>query len=493
MKSEDFRELQRLLSPDRVLTAEADKVLYHSDETNLVYVPDAVVFPETAEEVAAVLRLANVSGFPVVPRGAGSGLTGGALPVHGGVLLVMTRMDQILEIDEANLDAIVQPGVILEDFQKAVEEKGLFYPPDPNSLDTATLGGNVAENAGGPRTIKYGVTRDYVLGLEVVLPTGEIIRTGSKCRKDVAGYDLTRLIIGSEGTLGVVTEITVRLIAKPEAVRTLVALFPDFEDAAKAVAAIMGRRVAPCVLEFVDAIAVKLVRDFLKMSVSTAVDCLLLDAGPQAAFLLAEVDGPENSVDEHLAMVESVCREFRVGDVQVLRTEKERERIWTVRRNIKNAIKAVCKYEVSEDIVVPISRVPTMVRKLQDIAAELGVEINNYGHFGDGNIHVNILSYEGTPELMERVQATVPRVFAETAALGGSISGEHGVGVTKAPYLEAHVGAETLAVYRKIKRALDPKNILNPGKMALDEEPSEIPHGNHRRDQAGPRHAGSRD
>ncbi|MFH0939304.1 MAG: FAD-linked oxidase C-terminal domain-containing protein [Planctomycetota bacterium] len=470
-------ELRAVLPPDAVMTAEEDLQAYHSDETRIPFPPECVVFPETTGQVSEIMKFATRYRIPVTPRGGGSGLTGGALPVQGGILLVTTRMNRILEIDKANMTATAQPGIILKEFQTVILKEGLFYPPDPNSFESCCLGGTIAENAGGPKTVKYGVTSNYVMGLEVVLPDGEIIRTGGKNRKCVAGYDLTKLFIGSEGTFGVVTEITVRLIGNPEAVRTMVALFPDFRDAARAVAAIMAAKIIPSTLEFLDILAIRLVRKFLNMSVSCAVDYLLLEAGENSAFLLIEVDGLEAELEANLREIGRICMENQAGETRILTTQSERDRIWLVRRSIKTSITAVCKYEVSEDIVVPIAMIPNMTECLQVIAKEFDVDILNYGHFGDGNMHVNILSYEGTPEHMKKMDKIVARVFDETLKRGGTISGEHGIGVTKADFLENEVGTRVMQLYAGLKNVFDPLGILNPGKMSLDRFQGKIRHG----------------
>ncbi len=460
-------ELEKHLPKNAILTSEEDTCQYSSDETGLHYPPDCVIFPETTEQVSAVMRFASTYKIPVTPRGGGSGLTGGALPVQGGILLITTRMNNIIEIDTENMTSTAQPGIILKDFQDRILESGLFYPPDPNSFESAALGGTVAENAGGPKTVKYGVTTDYIMGLTVVLPDGEVIRTGGKNRKCVAGYDLTHLFTGSEGTLGIITEITVKLIAKPETVRTMIALFPDFRDGARAVSAIISAHLVPSTLEFLDRLAINLVRKFLNMSVSSAADNLLLDAGENSAFLLIEVDGREHELQDKLNGISEICMQNDAGATKILDKEVERERVWLVRRSIKNAVKSVCKFEVSEDIVVPIALIPEMTECLQEIAAEFGVDIMNYGHFGDGNIHVNIMSYEGGDAHMKKVKKAVSKVFDETIKRGGTITGEHGVGITKADFLEQEVGKRQLRLFAEIKKTFDPDNILNPGKMNL--------------------------
>lgn len=461
LENKALEKLKKIAGEDRLLTSKSDLLLFGSDETRIVYPPDCVVFPRTPEEIASILKLANKDKIPVVPRGGGSGLSGGALPVKGGILLVLTGMNRILEIDKENMTVTVEPGVILLDLKKAVEKSGLFYPPDPNSLDTSTLGGNIAENAGGPQTVKYGVTRDYVLGLEVVLPTGEVINTGVKTRKGVAGYDLTRLIIGSEGTLGIVTRATLRLIPKPQATKTMITLFEHFGQALSAISKIMASSIIPSVLEFLDAKAVKLVRNYLKKGLSFECDYLLVEAGEDATFLLIEVDGPKEVVEKQAGEMAAILRENN-GEVKVAGTEAQREKMWHIRRSVKNSILSLYKDDISEDIVVPISKIGEAISRFRDVEAELNVKILNYGHFGDGNIHTHIFSPDPT-----KVHKAIERIFETSLSLGGSITGEHGVGLTKASYLPWEIGEEQMKLLGRIKKAFDPNNILNPGKMGL--------------------------
>ncbi|MBU0568036.1 FAD-binding protein [bacterium] len=460
-KSNALEKLRKIVEEDRLLTSKDDLLLFGSDETRIVHLPDCVVFPETTGEVSSILKLANLEKIPVVPRGGGSGLSGGALPVKGGILLVLTRMDRILEVDKENMTATVEPGVILLDLKKAVEKLGLFYPPDPNSLDISTLGGNIAENAGGPQTVKYGVTRDFCLGLEVVLPTGEVINTGVKTRKGVAGYDLTRLIIGSEGTLGVVTKATLRLIPKPQATKTMIALFAHFNQASCAISKIMSSKAAPSVLEFLDSKAVKLVREYLARGLSFECNYLLIEAGEDAAFLLIEVDGEKEDVEKRVEEIIEILNENK-AEFKVAETETQREKIWIVRRSVKNSILSIYKDDVSEDIVVPVSKIPEAIRRFREVEAELSVKILNYGHFGDGNIHTHVLASDPA-----KVHKAIEKIFEISLSLGGSITGEHGVGITKACYLPWEIGEEQMKLLRRIKKAFDPNNILNPGKMGL--------------------------
>ena len=452
-----LKELADIVGPAHLFTGPEELVVYSYDATRTASLPAAVARPATAREVSQILLLANRRRFPVVPRGAGTGMSGGSVPVRGGLVLSFERMNRILEIDERNRMAIVEPGVITGDLQREVEARGLFYPPDPASQQFCTLGGNIAECAGGLRAVKYGVTRDYVLGLEVVLPTGEIIETGSRTLKSVAGYDLTRLIVGSEGTLGVVTKIIVRLLPRPESVETLSAFFPDIRSAGRAVAGISAGPIRPRALELIDSGALRAVETYLKEDVSHG-------AG---AMVLAEVDGsPQAAASE----AETLERDFReAGAVTVTRAtdKREQDRIWKLRRAISPALYTIKPRKINEDIVVPPARVPDILADVQDIAKRHGLLIVCFGHAGDGNIHVNIMLEEG-----ERPQAelAVKEIFAAVLRMQGSISGEHGIGITKAPFLPMEAGEQALEAMRRIKRALDPNNILNPGKIFVDKQ-----------------------
>jgi glycolate oxidase len=452
-----LNELAAIVGPAHLFTGPEELVVYSYDATRTASLPAAVVRPATAREVSQILLLANRRRFPVVPRGAGTGMSGGSVPVRGGLVLSFERMNRILEIDERNHMAIVEPGVITGDLQREVEARGLFYPPDPASQQFCTLGGNIAECAGGLRAVKYGVTRDYVLGLEVVLPTGEIIETGSRTLKSVAGYDLTRLIVGSEGTLGVVTKIIVRLLPRPESVETLSAFFPDIRSAGRAVAGISAGPIRPRALELIDSGALRAVETYLKEDVSHG-------AG---AMVLAEVDGsPQAAASE----AETLERDFReAGAVTVTRAtdKREQDRIWKLRRAISPALYTIKPRKINEDIVVPPARVPDILAEVQDMAKRYGLLIVCFGHAGDGNIHVNIMLEEG-----ERPQAelAVKEIFAAVLRMQGSISGEHGIGITKAPFLPMEAGEQALEAMRRIKRALDPNNILNPGKIFVDKQ-----------------------
>ncbi len=456
-KASVVKELKAIVGPANLLTSPEELTVYSYDATQRESLPWAVARPVTAAEVSRILMLANHERFPVVPRGAGTGMSGGSVPIEGGLVLSLERMNRILEISEEDFIAVAEPGVVTGELQKVVEERGLFYPPDPASHRFCTLGGNVAECAGGLRAVKYGVTKDYVLGLEVVLPTGEIIRTGARTVKSVAGYDLTKLIVGSEGTLGVVTKIIVRLLPLPESVRTLSACFGGVEDAARAATNILAGRIIPRALELIDQAALRAVESYLGEDFS----------GGAAAMLLAEVDGTAASAGIEIDRVAEIMLQSGASRVQETASEAERERLWKVRRSISPALFTIKPKKVNEDIVVPRSRIADILREIGEIGRRYELMIVNFGHAGDGNIHTNILGDEAD---MARAGDAVKDIFAATLRLGGSITGEHGIGLAKAAYLPMELGPDALAVMRRIKQALDPNNILNPGKIFLNAE-----------------------
>lgn len=450
-----LRKLSGLVGPEHMITAGGALAEYSTDGTKLVYPPDAVVFPGNTSEVAGVLRIAAEEGVPVVPRGAGTGMSGGALPVRGGLILAMNRLDRILGIDRENLVAKVEPGVITARLQDAVEEIGLFYPPDPASREISTIGGNVAECAGGMRAVKYGVTKDYVLGLTVVLPTGEILHTGVQTMKGVAGYDLTRLITGSEGTLAVITAIVLKLIPKPESRETMLAFFADVPAAVTTVSRIISERITPSALELMDRLCIDVVRDEIEYRIPPA-------AG---ALLLIEVDGAEESVRREAAMVRNVCD--REGAIAWEKTSPGEavERLWEARRKLSPSLYKLGPHKISEDVVVPRNRMADLMAYLEVLSREYGLHTPAFGHAGDGNIHVNVLLDKSDEDQLLRAQRIVQEVFRKVIALGGTITGEHGVGITKAPYLEMEIPREGIRLMERIKLAFDPRGILNPGKI----------------------------
>lgn len=450
------KELSRIAGGGNVSFSREDLICYSYDATGVFCLPDAVVFPGGAEEISLILKMANSEGFAVVPRGAGSGFSGGSLPVEGGVVISTERMRSIIEVDTRNLTAVVEPGVVTGEFQKEVESRGLFYPPDPTSLKFCTIGGNIAECAGGPRGLKYGVTRDYVLGLEVVLPTGEIITTGVKTMKGVVGYDLTRLMVGSEGTLGVVTKAFLKLIPLPPAVKTMLAVFPRLEGAAAGVGEIINAGVLPCTLEIMDSVCIKCVEEYAKTGLPEA-----------EAVLLVEVDGDPLTVEKDSETVKRVCLEAGAESVKVASGKKEVKALWTARRSISPALTRFRPCKLNEDVVVPRSELPRLIRGIHEIGARRGVTIANFGHAGDGNIHVNVMVDDKDPDEKKRGEAAVRDIFELTLKLNGTLSGEHGVGITKAPYLAMELSPEVMDLTRRIKGVLDPRGILNPGKMGL--------------------------
>jgi len=453
-----IQTLQDIVGAEHVTTERADRICYSYDATQQKFLPDVVVYPADAEQISLVLKMANAEGIPVFPRGAGSGFTGGSLPTKGGIVLVTTRLDRILKIDEENLVAEVEPGVVTEQFQLAVEKVGLFYPPDPASLKFSTLGGNVAECAGGPRCVKYGVTKDYILGLEVVTPQGDIIRTGGQTMKGVVGYDLTKLMVGSEGTLGVITRIIIKLLPLPEAKKTMLVLFDSIDGAARAVSAIIGGKIIPTTLEFMDATTIECVRK------ATAIEI-----PPEArAVLIIEVDGDRDLIERQARRIAQIVAPLGVLETRIAANAAESDAIWKVRRSVSPSLRNVNPDKFNEDICVPRSQVPDMIRAVEAIAQRHAVPIVNFGHAGDGNIHVNIMIDRKVEGELEKAEKAIEEIFAAALKRGGTMSGEHGIGITKAPYIPMELDPAAVAYMKTIKQALDPNNILNPGKIFLE-------------------------
>lgn len=450
-----LENLQAIAGTENVVTEKQDLLCYSYDATQMEFLPDAVVYPANADEVSRILKLANEERVPVFPRGAGSGFSGGSLAKGGGIVLVTTRMDRIIRIDTDNLVAEVEPGVVTEDFQTAVEKLGLFYPPDPASLKFSTLGGNVAECAGGPRAVKYGVTKDYVMGLEVVLPTGEIIRTGGETAKGVVGYDLTKLICGSEGTLGVVTRIILRLIPLPEAKKTMLAIFDSIDGAATAVSTIIREKIIPATLEFMDHATIKCVDSRFNLGLPAE----------GRAVLIIEVDGDRELIEKQAKHIHELITPLGLVHFRVAGDATESEQLWKVRRLVSPSLRDVNPTKYNEDIVVPRSRVPDIIRRIEDIRLKYDIPIVNFGHAGDGNIHVNVMIDREIPGMDEKAQQAIREIFGATLDLGGTMSGEHGIGLTKAPFLDMELSPAQLAAMRAVKNALDPNNIMNPGKI----------------------------
>ena len=452
-----LKKLQKILGKDGIKTNKEELVCYSYDATGKSYLPTAVAFPTSEDQIAEILKLANQEFFHVTPRGSGSGMTGGSVPVQGGVVMVLNRLNQIKKIDTDNFYAVVEPGVITGDLHSAVEAKGLFYPPDPASSSFCTIGGNIGECAGGPRAVKYGVTRDYVLGLRAVLASGEIIKTGVATAKGVAGYDLARLLTGSEGTLAIISEVTLKLIAMPEKVKTMALLFNKIEDAANTVSAIIREAVLPRCIEFMDRAAINCVKNDFGFDVADNVEALLL----------IEIDGESKIVENNFDKLKTFCKNRNVFNIVCADNQKEAADLWKARKALSPALFKIAPNKINEDIVVPVDKIPNLVKKIELMKKETKLFIVSFGHAGDGNIHCNIMYDKQNPDELQKAQKAVDDLFAYTLKLGGTITGEHGVGITKMKYLPDEIGQVEIQIMKKIKDVFDPKGILNPGKIFM--------------------------
>ncbi|MCO7175881.1 FAD-linked oxidase C-terminal domain-containing protein [Sporolactobacillus kofuensis] len=449
-------KLVAIMGQENVDDTMSGRLAYSYDATpNFQALPDFVVSPRTAEEVAAVLKLCSDTSTPLYTRGSGTNLCADTCPIKGGVVLLMKHLDKILELDKENLTITVQPGTITKTITDRVEQEGLFYPPDPSSMKISTIGGNLGENSGGLRGLKYGVTKDYVMALQIALPNGELIRTGGKLTKDVAGYDLTHLFVGSEGTLGVITEATLKLIPKPESQKTILALYQDIEAAGRSVSSIIAHKMIPVTLEFLDQDTLKAVEDFAHIGLPTDVK----------AILLIVQDGPKEIVDRDIHRMAELCREEHAVDVRLAASDAEAEELATARRSALSALARLKPTTILEDATVPRSEIATMVRAIAEVAKKYKVRISTFGHAGDGNLHPTCLTDARDKEEMERVEAAFAEIFEKAIELGGTLTGEHGVGVTKAPYLEWKLGHAGIEVMKGIKQSIDPNGIMNPGKV----------------------------
>ena len=459
METKHIAALRAIVGEENCFDDTAHKIAYCYDATRCRYEPDAVVFARNEDDVSQILRYCNEHRIIVTPRGAGSGFTGGALPVRGGIILALEKhMNQILEIDMENMVARVQPGVINKHFQQVVEEKGLFYPPDPASEDFSTLGGNVSENAGGMRAAKYGITKDYVMALRAVLPNGEIIRAGKKTIKDVAGYNVAGILIASEGTLAVITEITLKLLSKPKLRQSALGVFPTIDAAMHAVYKTMAAGVTPVAMEFLDNLTIRAVEERVHKGLPT-------DAG---AILITDVDG---NLDAEIAhdmqkikekFEENGCTEFRSAS-----TADEIAALWFARRNASQSITIYGSKKLNEDITVPRSKLPELLRRIDDVARKYDVKIPCFGHTGDGNVHTNVMVDASSESELKKGHDAITEIFKIAVELGGTLSGEHGIGLAKAPFMSLAFSEAEMNLFRAIKRAFDPNNILNVGKMGL--------------------------
>lgn len=441
------------ICPERCFTDPESLVLYGYDATRITHQPDAVLFPLSAREISEVLKIANANTIPVVPRGAGSGLTGGSVPVHGGIVLSLEKMNRIISIEKADLTAEVEPGVVTGDLKKKAEEQGLFYPPDPASSEFSSIGGNLSENAGGLHAVKYGSTSGYVLGIEVVLASGDILWLGRRTHKGVVGYDLKDLFIGSEGTLGVITRAVLRIIPKPASTSTLFATYPDVRTSAATVSRIFDTGILPSALEFMDRASMDAVSAYLGSDVFD---------NKAGSALLIEVDGEPAETKNAVDKISPVCNEHAL--TMETAHGADAESLWKARRAISPALAKIRPFKFNEDFVVPLSKLPDLVTGVEHIAGSLEVRYANFGHAGDGNIHVNFLYDAGDAGEHERASKAVDQAFDLVIKLGGSISGEHGVGITKLGYIDKELSPVSHGLMKAIKKILDPNNIMNPGK-----------------------------
>ncbi len=451
-----LKELQNIVGKKYVLTTPEDLVAYSYDGTFAEQRPEVVVCPDSTEQVGAVMEVAWREEIGVVPRGMASGLAAASVPMDGGMVLDTCRLNQIFEIDEVNFTATAGAGVVTQDLADAVAKVGLFYPPDPSSIKQSTLGGNAACNAGGPRCLKYGVTSDYVMGLTVVLADGRVLKTGGKAIKNVTGYNLTQLFVGSEGTLGIITELILKLVPLPKVARTAKAIFPRLADASVAVNNVLSAGIVPATIELMDETAIATIEEALHLGLPLDVE----------AMLIIECDGmDEAQVLADVEAIAQICRATGARDVEVARTEKERAALWSARRSISPSLARRAPNKLGEDISVPRSAIPAAVAAIKEISQQRGIPIAIFGHAGDGNLHPNILFDKRDPAQVEKMKLAAGDIFATSVRLGGTLSGEHGVGTLKLPFLEQDLGPLFIEVMDNIKKALDPKCILNPGKV----------------------------
>ena len=455
-----LEKIKQIVGEQYVKSSVAQLLAYSYDATaNFQRLPELVISPANAEEISKVLKVCNEYNIPIVPRGSGTNLAAGTVPFDGGIVLLFNRMDKILDFDKENLTITVQPGLISAKLCEFVEQHGLFYPPDPSSMKISTIGGNVSENSGGLRGLKYGVTKDYVKGLQVVLPNGDLLQTGGKIAKDVAGYDLTSLFVGAEGTLGIVTEITLKLIPLPQHKMTSIAYFNSLENAAHTVSTIIANKIIPVTLEFLDKKTITAIEQYMHIGLSTEVE----------AMLLLEQDGDSHQVQQDVNEMVRIAKENGAIFTQIAQDEQEAEQIKTARRVALSALSKLKPTVILEDATVPRSELATMVQQINRISEKYNVNIAAFGHAGDGNLHPTCLTDIRDEDEMRRVETAFEEIFEAALALGGTITGEHGVGEMKAPYLEWKIGPVGITVMKNLKQAFDPNNIMNPGKVFAKE------------------------
>ncbi len=459
LEKKHIAHLTNLLTPQNIYSDKAHLLAYSYDATREHFEPDAVVFPRDENDVSEILKYCNEHKIIIVPRGAGSGFTGGALPSSGGIVLAFEKhMNKLLEIDMQNMVAVVQPGLINMDLQRAVEAVGLFYPPDPASQEYSTIGGNVSENAGGMRAAKYGITKDYVMAMRAVLPNGDVIKAGKKTIKDVAGYNISGILIASEGTLAVTTEVTLKLIPKPKLTKTAMGIFESVSQAMEAVYKTMASGVTPVAMEFLDNLTIRAVEQTFNKG-------LPVDAG---AILVTDVDGNlEDDLNFQMAQIEKVFRENGCSTFQIAKDKDEAADLWFARRNASPALSIYGSKKLNEDVTVPRAALPELLEKFNAIADKYNINIPCFGHTGDGNVHTNVMVDGSDPEQVKIAYQAIEEVFQATVDLGGTLSGEHGIGLAKAPYMHMAFSDEEMLLFKSIKKAFDPNNILNPAKMGL--------------------------
>lgn len=449
-------QLADIVGANQVLTSLEDLTVYGFDGTaSIKEMPGAVVFPQTTEHVAACVKLARANGIHITTRGSGTGLSGGSIPSKDCLVICLVQMDKILHVDADNLTLRAQTGAITLKIDEAAAAHGLFYPPDPGSMKISTIGGNVAENSGGLRGLKYGVTRDYVMGMQVVLPDGRIVHLGNGCVKDVAGYSMKDLFIGSEGTLGIITEVLLKLLPRPAARRTMLAVYERMEDAANTVSAIIAAKIIPCTLEFLDQMTIRCVEDYAKIGLPT--DC--------AALLLMETDGHPTAVEDEAAMMADIARKHHAREVKTAANETEALTLASARRSAFSALARMKPTTILEDVTVPRSGLAEMVSFIAETAVKFNLQVGTFGHMGDGNLHPTFLTDERDEEEIHRVHQALDAIVDKTLSMGGTITGEHGVGLAKKPWLKKQLGDSSYELMREIKRSLDPAGLLNPGKI----------------------------